>query len=64
MLLFSRVRHQTALPIGEDELEDVPAQSGIPMGLWMGESVGIDSILGGRAMPKAYSADFRGGLRQ
>ncbi len=30
------------------------------MGLGMSESVGIDSILGGQTMPKAYSADIRG----
>jgi transposase len=29
------------------------------MGLWMSESLGIDSPFRGRAMPKSYSADLR-----
>jgi transposase len=29
------------------------------MGLWMRESIDIDSLLGGGTMPKAYSADMR-----
>jgi transposase len=32
---------------------------GILKDLWMSESIGIDSILGGGSMPKAYSADIR-----
>ncbi len=42
-------------------LEHVPApiESGIPAGLWMRESIDIDSLLGGGTMPKAYSADMR-----
>ena len=30
------------------------------MRAWMSESIGIDSLLGGTTMPKAYSADMRG----
>ena len=33
---------------------------GIPPRLWMSESNGIDSFLGGGTMPAAYSADIRG----
>lgn len=29
------------------------------MGLWMRESIDIDSLLGGGTMPKAYSSDMR-----
>lgn len=29
------------------------------MGLWMRESIDIDSLLGGGTMPRAYSADMR-----
>jgi transposase-like protein len=36
-----------------------PIESGILMERRMGESNGIDSLLGGWAMPKAYSGDMR-----
>ncbi len=32
---------------------------GIPERLWMSESGGIDSIFGGRSMPKPYSLELR-----
>ena len=42
--------------------ERVPARLNrrIPSGLWMSESIGIGSLLGGGTMPKAYSSDMRG----
>ena len=48
--------------VGRPALEHVPARLNrrIPSGPWMSESIGIDSLLGGGTMPKAYSSDMRG----
>src|SRR5258707_1045959 len=42
-------------------LEHVPAQLNrrIPLGAWMSDSIGIDSLMGAWMMPRAYSADMR-----